>query len=1126
MEIKVERIDVSKDYRRQKIYTPIDITEQVVMPILDTERLDTTLDSSSMTLINREDKPLAPFTKIIVTMTNAEGEQEKIYRVVHKDTVTKYTYDEMPKYTHEIALLEPTKLLERGIVDNTTITNLLAFLYSEEGANIYEWAPAIKTNEIERAYNFLIGIVRYDIYSASYKNDTRVLSVNEINSSIKTNLQFTVTIRDRLYLAGLILQATSYHPAQLDYFTIKDPDGNITTIQDFNSEYKFTKLGVYTIEQKYNYVDYPSSGLSVIYQWTTQVVPAGTNLKVPTRRTIKEVVDLILQKVGTETSLLRDGIDSPTYQLDPNVAEQLSKITSPEFTFTQNTLFGMLNEIGGAIMAIPRLIPFKVTVETTDEQGQTTTSIDDYSQWNVITFDFLGARTPTVNGEQVAIENSIDGDNYATSMVCNIENSFQTNNADYVAITEPYEGGYMSTRTEEANFEISNNHAVIKTAQPIQRIIQVLCKYADESPIDITKFVLESADYSVLSDYNANSTTLEEAVGNVTKSNVIYFTRGDNVIRGLDYVPPSVFTVQVFGQTQAILNIIRGVKGLGQAPNVALKDLMFNIKYIPYSSFKASQYKVNIDDNSGGNELYYNQINTQVVDIENFGENLKGALMRTANEEPVKTEYFKDFLNVIKAGQVTSDGYYAYQVDREITNYRIKATTTFSKDWNKLNEFVGISKNYREWEISESESLGTNPIYNEFCIIGNQLDIDKNQGATQEEIDAYKAELAEYGGFLSNKAIEQIYNRLLNSPVFDFKSLTWLAATTQSMQYAGAGEYERVSNSFLLPVTCVSFGNSILLHFATKDNYAVGTYADDHGNPTYALENFVKYGDKTGRVEKLALCFGAEDALIDGFNTYANAKKTSKQLYQLPVTYTARNPVTSWVEVDDIDVGSYTLYQYQFFVNSADFSQYAVGDSIYYNDTERYIIKSVDESNYSFVINVPDFSALYNALTSLPAPTIAFSEAESKLNTSAILLDYREHPFIYNKDSRQKMEYTGQLHFVVDNNPNIWLGKGFAQMMPFVGNTANEILKFVLFTKAPDKFLTQIDPTIWQEKTMPTCVCDYDLKYIEYEPTTVDMDCVGFGFVDNQNRVVLYYNKELKAGDSTEPIYFQFRRRI
>lgn len=1117
MDIKVEKINVSKSYDRNKTYTPEDITSEVIMPIIDVERLDTTLDTSSITLLNSDKKPIIPFTRMKITITNNDGTEEKIYRLVYTDNVEKLNYTANERYKHYIELIEPTKWLERFEVDNTTITNYLAWLYHEGEGVLIEDAKSTITGLATGSHVApFIGNISKTITSGTY-NGTGYTNTNRIQNyyinGSTANIQIRVRPEFQFKVFVLFLQVdrmTLY--ANLTNYTIKTPGG--TTVDAKNlTNYTFNELGTYTFEQLYQatYPDRPDVIMGAVrYEWTAECVSGVPEISQPIRYTIKQVCENILGRIGDDASTIRTGIELPIFQIDSNVAEILDSYISPEFTFTQNTLFGVLNQIGNEIHAIPRLIP--TLIERYDENNNV--EIDDYSMWTTITFDFLGGSTPTNDGQEIAYENTQNGDNYATSFVSNIQNSFQTNNADYVSLTEPYSDGYISTRTEDASFEISNNGACIKTSRPIQRIVSLEVWFDENNKANITSFVKENTDYSILLDYPETQVEFE---GYTTKSTAIYYTRGENVIRGLDYIPPDEYMFDGLTKAQAIIYIISLASGIavGNLTGIKLKDLMFRIKYIPFYNIKAKQFKQYIDDNSGDNELFYNQVNTQSVDIESLGENIKGALLRTANEEPTITAVFKDASNIIHAGQLSEGGYYAYEVNKQITNTQIKATTKFSKDWNKLNEYVAIKKNYREWEISERESVETTPCYNEFCIISDELDFDKgNIDPSDTERQGYIDRLKEYGGFLSNNSIEQLYVRLNNTG--------GVPETFDSAEEMGQDDDNYIYAFY--PNDINDYMNNDIIYFRDGEvfeEYTVDYIDQDAGyfeitvpsssqlyqainsGNAFILSRYVKL---TAIEWAVATC----KSQVYENNTYQQIKKT----FLLPASCCSfgNSVLVNFGAVDNYSVGTYVD-------NKTD--QYALEQYLPYGNKYGNV-ETLELRLGSGLAKENGFSSYANAKATSKE---LYSFDINNLYTRNVLLDYSKHDFTINKDSRQALNFTIQLHFVSDTQ-KIWIGKALAQSMPFCGNTEENIFKFVYFTQKPDKFCQTRDSSIWTEVAMPTCTVDYDLKYIKYDKKQLPADAVGFGLVDNQNRIVLYYDKEIKANEQTDEIYFQFRRKI
>ena len=138
--IQLEKVVVANGVLFSKTYTPIDITSQLEMPILDTAQLNNVLDTTQITLINKDKRPLKPFTRMVLRLTDTtdgSSETEHIYRLVENDVVTNVVMGNKPLYRHSISLIEITKQLERVAVDNLTFTNYLDDNYGSGNALAY-----------------------------------------------------------------------------------------------------------------------------------------------------------------------------------------------------------------------------------------------------------------------------------------------------------------------------------------------------------------------------------------------------------------------------------------------------------------------------------------------------------------------------------------------------------------------------------------------------------------------------------------------------------------------------------------------------------------------------------------------------------------------------------------------------------------------------------------------------------------------------------------------------------------------------------------------------------------------------------------------------------------------------
>ena len=134
--------------------------------------------------------------------------------------------------------------------------------------------------------------------------------------------------------------------------------------------------------------------------------------------------------------------------------------------------------------------------------------------------------------------------------------------------------------------------------------------------------------------------------------------------------------------------------------------------------------------------------------------------------------------------------------------------------------------------------------------------------------------------------------------------------------------------------------------------------------------------------------------------------------------------------------------------------------------------------------------------------------------------------FRINKDSRQSLQFTNQLHFITDNS-NIWIGSALAKTMPFVGQLENGIYKMVGFTKRPSKFEIVPNPDDYEELTGSWTKWYSNKTYtMKLYGLLAQNDYKGVGILDNKNRLVLYYNKEVGTGEYTPTLYIRLRRKL
>ena len=1136
--IKLEKYEPHRSRFYGNISTPEDITNQMAMPFVDCERLDEVLDTSQIILYNEDADPIKPFVRFIITITDTEEDgstnDHYIYRYSESDAVTNVTMGDKPTYKHTLNLIEITKVLERVPVDNLCFTNYLDEKYGTESAV-----------QVHFEDEYASGIFYWGefLVKDEYVDSTRFRGPYQyVGTTINTNVRLIVKATT-LTQQGIVWGAKRQYTLPMTDFVVYTPSGKAERLTNVSS-YTYQEVGRYTFKQRYYKYDVSNNifhywvedaGLTAV--WTVDVVEADTIL--PTRYNVAEVLD----RLFSVAQLRRAGIDKVKFKLDNNLRDYLSSILSPEFSFTQSTLLDVLSQIGGYIHGIPKLIPSLTTIKAYDSNGNHIgTKINNYDDWDTITFTILGGNEKFNEDNYSLYDASHSADDYAKSFVSNVQNATQTNYASNVSITEPFINGFISTRTESATFRIGNDDACIKLSNPIQSILQVLVVDTDGKKHDITHCVMEQARYNLLAEYSTNTNFTSR-----TRNFALMYQKGDNKITALNYTPPTT-GAEVFTTDEAIRAII-GLRT--SAVPSKLKDICFQVKYVPIRNFKFKHYKSIVSDEPEELSLYYNQ-QANAIDIESYGENIKGALMKTGNAVVAETQYFASYEEVPKKGQISNDNYYAFAVNKEIRTFApVKTTTQWSKEFNKMNDFIGVKKTVRQYEISEEESIERNLDYQEFCVVSNELDVSHFYNLDEEnEDDAEQQELIANEiavlGFPTRKLLTQIKSKLSNSvPDGGFKPLSYAVVETVALSdshekheivvperdvNAPEGSipcriYDQYNNLVLVAYAYPEGWNAVEFDGETEEGYYTkvwgfsgdfyfGEYSEDILSQTnFEVEGATLIGwEMRDTVSSNGTMVESWQRLVDTeinlFPVYKyNTENTHKFLLPVSCFPCGNSIVLYFKALDNYGASTYSEYE-----TSSENSEVFVK---YTNDVGRFSRMSVVFGSDNPISGGFD---TYSKIVSNGQRLYLFDKT---INEQDVFVDFRDNEFVVEKDSREAISLTCQLNFIT-NSKDIIIGKGLAHTMPMVGDNSVGY-KFVIFNSKPSKFNSDIASSTYTEQAMPTIELNNTLKFIVYHPATALTNGVGYGIIDADNRLCLYVDGEIKAGEQTKPIYLQFR---
>lgn len=1181
MIVKLEKYNPVKAALGVTGYYPVDITNQLTMPLNNTDRLDDTLDSSQIVLLNHDKKAIKPLTRFKITLkeeVNGETKETYIYRVAEADKPVMVACGSKPLYQHTITLLEITKLLEKDIIDNLTFTNRLivsgsdtaSVMPSPKAADIDEYEDVIANWNLWEKGGFSIGGDDYQDANEKFMSPVYVNNQFSLKPRLK-DLKVVFPMLSALQVLTLKLpdlisfiislfkkekqNINSTGVVWLNYANKMDvilPSGGTIDASQMNS-YTPTEEGLYKIRQTYKgtykfpqaickiidfvnlfkKVDLPKTlEVQVGVTWNINVKVQHTDMNSEYKKyTIADVVNRTIS-VG---KVLRTGLQAPKIELDTEIENKLSQIESPEFSFTQQTAFEAYLEVGKFIHGIPVLLP----------------SLGNDRLWNRLSYKFLGGNEKCKELPYNLFEAEMSDENFARNVVANVQNSIVSNRDDVAGAVEPFLDGYVSTRSKSESFEISNDDAVIKVSQPIYKLYQVLMSVGEHTDIDITDCILEESKYKLLSSYvTASSTNEEQHIGNT-----LYYKKGSNFIAGLQMKNTDFWTalgIDLF-KHPAIVNIIN--KKTGQSlSSIKFQNISFQIRYQPYRNFKVKQYKVDQSEIDDDCELFFNKQGNS-VDIENFGQNMQGTLRRIGNEEWVKNHIVKNYSDLPKVGQVTRDGYCVYMVNSEIHNNHVAATVYYSKNYNKLNEYVGLVKTERQFEVSEEESANRNFDTQEFAIVSTRLDdLDWTiYGNTYASLEDYLSKLRG-AGFASPNALRQISNRLSNKPN-SYLPISYAAvyAYTQKKE-------ELIERKYLLPASCFAMGNSLVLTLQTQDNYAAATYSNDI-NSDYALEKHIRAADGSGRIENFKLCFGSNEPIKGAFANSANRLKYSKQLYQLNESLNEDDIIVDYrnfphrVDKDSRECLSFTgqlnfvtkqlnILIGKALVEAMPFLYKRNGDVAASSDNES-DGSSSDNGGGSLIqpLSVSDTSTSETSVLKSEANKLTFVLFKKKPNKFADVIDTStistEWASPYVEDDSGASDSLIQFVGYSDNKAEVYGG----QTISIEEAGEEEFTLSVNSLELPEDNIEETNgvisnvgltgsngdlvyTTYTKGGKVPVVETNVEAAYVKYNSVKVLTNCVGYGIIDSNNRLCIYVDHYVNKGYMTQPIYISIRSNI
>lgn len=751
----------------------IDYSKNFVYPLKVQYALDESLDQGVLTLKNMvEEEPFEPLSLVLI-------DNERW--LVGIDNVEQKAFGKEPRYEHIINLIEETKLLEKYFVDTCTTTN-----------------PLDKYATLNQPVYPNITVYEYSVFDRKtppkFKNDPNGIVFGYVSPIQQgTNFifkKFTDIFDDRI--------GTPFGGFYTGYGRMKIyKNGNVLYDTGFKQyedglpSYQINlEKGEYTVTYTYRY-DY------TIYWDTSYSFKVVETIGFREDLTITDVINKLLLLAEIPR---RNGYS--IFKLNDEQYSEFQNLVAPEFNISNCTLREALNKVGGYIHSQARL-----------NDG-------------IIYFDkYNSNKDCNIKKNHVAYTSSQDIEQFCSEIESNAKNLVPDEEFQGGQLVEPYSNGYITTRTETGNVLVDDSTAYIPTKFKIQNLIKLEMGFIDDTTKvgDITSYCKEKSIYSTLSSYSDTPRAESKAYN-------IYWEQGQKGIKGLNFELPDIFGGAF--NNYAITNIVNDKLGTSYG-DFALPKLQFRITYSPLVDIRVKQSKPYLKSTLKRATSAYNQSDYKMSSTY-YGENMQGVVARLGNIEKLYTYIFNKNDELPKTGQIFDEDYIISIVKVEYLNNFNKVTIALSKDFNRLNEFVGINNEQRFYEISEKGAVERYCVYQDYVVIGDEVPLEEAEtnplaqiGMLYELRNRFKGRLGEFNG---------VYRRKVTNVVLDTYDKALNKITT---------------NSISLPVLAFPFGNSACFFFSFNNNYGAGDYIGYFQSDSKAVQNELIYTDRFGEFEYL-----------------------------------------------------------------------------------------------------------------------------------------------------------------------------------------------------------------------------------------------------------------------------------
>lgn len=805
----------------------VDYSSYVQLPIRIVETLDETLDIASLTLgFMAIRKPFKPYTRCEMEITQSGNVPLKYTMLIESDFVEEKQHGKDSLYHHHIKLIELTQILANYYLPDFTITQpITAFAFPKATPSITEdsYNPIVYQyfgNGFQIRDEIFFGDT---FYSLKTKYTTPINLANSIMRSYNIRLTATSSYggSQEIYYSGNVSYTYCYKlHADSTWTAIPDITNWLPAVENYDIKavmntitYHYSKWDE-NLRKSVDAVGTFNSNQTITYSNIEVISTTGDEYIYSIKEGIEKVFSVAkLEEIGQPYSFI-------TLNANTSNKYSLDSLKCPEMTITNGrNMLEILYALGREFNALPRLNADNEIVFDVLENPEDNSTFND------------GTELETEEANMT---------NYANVLVSNVTNMTSCERTKvYPAINR-----FISCRTDPSEILLNESNMCILLDDNINSLVKVLVKNWNTNDLtqvaDITGYIFEKTVYDSLNN---------SASG---KGLALYYSKGSNKIESLGQLPKIQSLLGLQAGDVIIKEILADLTGIPKIGMTSPLTYLYQVEYVPYVNAKINTHNSNNTDFTEDYQANYNQ-ETANINAEAFGKGTQKIIGRIGNNSINKVVGVDNISEIPYLGEnkiITAEQfgevdryYYADIVDTTFNNNSIMVGLSYSKDFNKINNRVGIDKEYREYSLYANSYVDRTINIDDFCSVSM---------FTSEEVQL------DYT-FTALQMIAGIYWQSLQGTTglaYDgFRLSCYQSDGTTKLQYKKVDGTLIDLSEFIIPVSCNVLGNSISFVGSCYDNFSVGQFLGEEVAGTLANKDAM-YVDEKGECPVVELSLG------------------------------------------------------------------------------------------------------------------------------------------------------------------------------------------------------------------------------------------------------------------------------